>query len=242
VLAQFPAEGVRRRHYLVLLLTANSGATDAIGFLALGGSFTSVMTGNIVLLGTASARADVRLAGHVTAAIICYVAGCSIGAKLAGTPHADDRIWPAPVRRALVIEFYAFAIYALVWWATQGKPSSAIQLALLAINAVALGIQSSAVQRFGVSGLSTTYFTGTLTTLVVRLASRDNNRREVADSIRQLIALLSGAAIAGLLVSHVQIVVPVIQLALVATVLLGSRRIGQLPSVISPPRIEAVQS
>jgi hypothetical protein len=73
--------------------------------------------------------------------------------RLVGTPHADDRIWPAPVRRALVIEFSAFAIYALVWWATQGKPSSAVQLALLAINAAALGLHPKClVHAVGIDG------------------------------------------------------------------------------------------
>jgi len=38
----------------VFLLATMSGATDAIGFIALGGAFTSVMTGNMVLFGWAS--------------------------------------------------------------------------------------------------------------------------------------------------------------------------------------------
>jgi len=41
----------RRRHSLVVVLTFDTGCADATGFLALGGAFSSVMTGNMVLLG-----------------------------------------------------------------------------------------------------------------------------------------------------------------------------------------------
>lgn len=41
----------RGRAVLVVLLAVNSAYLDAVGFLALGAAFTSVMTGNMVLLG-----------------------------------------------------------------------------------------------------------------------------------------------------------------------------------------------
>lgn len=237
MLAHGPEQLMRRRHLLVLVLTFTSGATDATGFLALGGAFTSVMTGNIVLLGLSAARADGQLAGHAAMAIACYVAGCALGARLAGPPGEGHRLWPASVSRALSVEFAAVTIYTLGWWATGSHPAAAPQLALLAINAVALGIQSSAVQRFGVAGLSTTYLTGTLTTLVVRLTS-ERNWREVADRGEQLLALLSGAAAASLLVAHFRPLVPILPLACLVIVLLGSagfyrRRVEVHPHEIS---------
>lgn len=224
MLAGGPEQVIRRRHLLVILLTFVSGATDATGFLALGGAFTSVMTGNIVLLGLSAAQADGELAGHAAAAIVCYVGGCALGARLAGASLANDQLWPPSVNRALRVELAALAIYAYGWWATGGHPSATLQLALLAVNAAALGIQSSAVQRFGVAGLSTTYLTGTLTTLVVRLTS-EHNWRAVADSGKQLLALLSGAAVAGLLVAHFRALVPVVPLACLVSVLLSSTRL-----------------
>ncbi len=42
---------VRRRHRLVVALTFITGCADATGFLAHGGAFSSVMTGNMVLPG-----------------------------------------------------------------------------------------------------------------------------------------------------------------------------------------------
>lgn len=77
---------LRHRNWLVVLLTVNSGATDAIGYLALGGAFTSVMTGNMVLFGLSVAERDSELLGHVLAVIAAYIGGCLLGARLAGHP------------------------------------------------------------------------------------------------------------------------------------------------------------
>jgi uncharacterized membrane protein YoaK (UPF0700 family) len=48
-----------------------------------------------------------------------------------------------------------------------GARVAGVARGLLALTALALGIQSAAIQRFGVLGLSTTYLTGTLTTLAI---------------------------------------------------------------------------
>lgn len=211
----------RQRHALVVLLTVNAGATDAIGFLALGGAFTSVMTGNLVLFGISGAKGDGTLARHILTAVLCFIAGCILGSRLAGVARKDQPIWPPAVTRALSVEFVIFAGYAVGWWAQGSAPRGIVQLALLGGNAVALGVQSSSVQRFGVPGLSTTYMTGTLTTLIVRLTS-GHRVRDVADSLQILCGLIAGAIGAAALVLHVPVLAPVLQLTAVGGVLLGS--------------------
>lgn len=209
----------RARDAAAVVLAVVSGATDAIGFLALGGAFTSVMTGNMVLLGISAARADGELAGHAAAAIACFVLGCAVGARVAGSSRADDPVWPAAVTRALAVEGAVLCVYAAAWWATGSAPGSGLQLVLLVLNAFALGVQSSTIQRFGVSGLSTTYMTGTLTTLVVKIAA-GRHPREVAHSGAVLAALIAGAALGGGVVLHVPVAGPVCQLAGVGVALL----------------------
>jgi uncharacterized membrane protein YoaK (UPF0700 family) len=206
------------RQRLVVLLAITSGATDAIGFLALGGAFTSVMTGNMVLLGLSAAEHDGTLASHTAAAIVCFVAGCAIGARIAGTPRADDPIWPRAVTRALAVESVVLLAYAVAWWGSGSHPRGALQLGLLVVNAIGVGIQSSTVQRFGVSGLSTTYLTGTLTTVVIHLVS-GRPARHVSRSVQVLGGLIGGAALAGVLVLHAPVAAPVVQLAGLSTVL-----------------------
>jgi uncharacterized membrane protein YoaK (UPF0700 family) len=87
-----------------VLLAANSGFADAVGVLALGGAFTSVMTGNTVLLGISIGTRDKILAMNSALAVIAFIAGCAVIARLAGTAKATDPSWPPAVTRALTAQ------------------------------------------------------------------------------------------------------------------------------------------
>jgi uncharacterized membrane protein YoaK (UPF0700 family) len=211
----------RTRNMLVACLALNSGATDAIGFIALGGAFTSVMTGNMVLLGLSLPRLDGTLAAHIGTAIVCYIAGASIGARVVGAASKSEVPWPAPITTALSLEASVIAVNALLWWITGSDPGNSMQLVMLALNAAALGIQGSSVQRFGVSGLSTTYLTGTLTTVVSHLM-HGRPARGVSLSLGILVTFIIGAILGGVLVLHAAPFTPVIQLVSLGTVLVAS--------------------
>jgi uncharacterized membrane protein YoaK (UPF0700 family) len=188
----------RRRDLLVVVLAFVSGYTDGVGFLALGGAFTSVMTGNMVLLGLSAGQAEWEGVGRALGAILAFIAGAALGTQLAGVAAKQDPIWPRPVNRALGVELAILAAAAVGWFVTVGEPGAIVQLVLLLALAAALGIQSSTVQRFGVSGLSTTYLTGTLTSAVIHLVSR----RTARGSERHwniIGALVFGAAMAALM-------------------------------------------
>jgi uncharacterized membrane protein YoaK (UPF0700 family) len=203
---------------LLVLLAVNSGATDAIGFVSLGGAFTSVMTGNMVLIGLSAAKADGAVALRSALAIVLFMAGCVIGSRIAGQPAEDQPLWPHQVSRALWIELAAFGAYAIGWWASGSHPVGNVQLVLLSANAIALGVQSSAVLRFGVSGLSTTYMTGTLTTMMAALAA-GRHPRLVLPSAQIITGLTAGAAAATLLAIYVPVIAPLLQLVLVLVVI-----------------------
>jgi len=92
----------------------------------------------------------------------------------------------------------------------------------LMIAASALGIQSSAIQRFGVSGLSSTYLTGTLTTLIGAVAARCP-RHTLLPSAQVLTALIAGAGVGALVVEHlpwlspISVIVPLIAVTALST-------------------------
>lgn len=207
---------VRLRDRSVVLLAALSGATDAVGLMALGGAFTSVMTGNLVLVGVSIGIADATFLAITLAAIVGYVVGVWVGAKVAGEPQADDPIWPRAVTIALMVEATLFAIFAIGWWSLGSMPEGTWFIPLVAIASMALGVQSSAIIRFGVSGLSTTYMTGTLTTIVTRIAAH-HPLSSVGRSAALLVGLVVGAAVAGLLHEKVPVLIPVLQLGLIGT-------------------------
>lgn len=216
--AQAHPHAGRLRDSMVVALAVTSGATDALGFLALGSAFTSVMTGNMVLFGVAFAHGDRASLLLTSVAIGSFVLGAAVGARIAGDHRAGDPVWPVAVNAALVVELVLFAVFAAAWWGLDSAPPSGWFLPLLAVNAAALGIQSSAIQRFGVSGLSTTYLTGTLTSVVIRLVS-GKGVRAVGHSVAILIGLIAGAATGAALVKVAPAVVPLVQLLPVAAVL-----------------------
>lgn len=213
----------RVRQRLVVLLAVHSGYTDAVGFLALGGAFTSVMTGNMVLFGLSVARGQWTLTAHTCAAIASYILGCVVGARIAGAAIAEQPPWPATVSRALRVELLAFSLFALGWLGAGGHPGAAAQLGLLALNAAGLGIQSSAIQRLGVSGLSTTYMTGTLTTAMAQLAT-GKGLRSAGPSLQLLIGLIAGAMFGAIVTREWRLSLPVAQILFLSAVVVGSLR------------------
>jgi uncharacterized membrane protein YoaK (UPF0700 family) len=203
---------------LVVLLTVVTGATDAIGFLHLGGVFTSVMTANMVLLGISGPRHDGSLALHSGVAFIGYVAGSWIGACVAGHASRAQPVWPRRVTAALLLELGLFGIFGVWWELAGGHPSAEATYVLIGVNAIALGTQSSAVLRFGLPGLSTTYLTGTLTQLVAGVARRKGP--VPIRSVAILLALVVGAVIGAVLAIEVPRAAPAVPLGVLVIVLL----------------------
>lgn len=215
------AELSRVRAALVVALTLVTGMSDAIGFTKLGNVFTSVMTGNMVLLGVAAGRHDGTLALHTGVAFVGYVAGSLLGARIAGEAREPGGMWPRALTVALGVELVAFAIFTAGWEAAGAAPSGNFALSLLCVNAVALGIQSAAVLRLGISGLSTTYLTGTLTTVIAALAAR-TPVRHLARSIIVLAALILGAAIGATLSLQAPATAPIVLLGVLAGVVVAA--------------------
>jgi uncharacterized membrane protein YoaK (UPF0700 family) len=214
-----PGSACHLRNGAAMALAAASGATDAIGFLALGQVFTSAMTGNLVLLGIALARHDAERIGQVLVALVCYMAGVALGARITRAPEPNDPVWPQAVTRALAVEAVFFVAYATLWWATGAHLGVEAQAALVGLGAIALGIQSSAMQRFGEGlGLNTTFLSGSLTRLVGRLAT-GHRFRDLHHHLLVLAGLVCGGVLAALLVLHAPAFAPLVQLVPLALAL-----------------------
>ncbi|MBO1755510.1 YoaK family protein [Allobranchiibius sp. CTAmp26] len=214
----------RRRHALVVGLTFVTGAADAMGFLMLGGAFSSVMTGNMVLLGLSIGDQRPALAVTSGTAIISYVVGVILGARVAGAAKPEDKVWPSSVTCALCLELSIVGVFLIMWEATLGDRSNDVKLVMLGVAATALGIQGSAVQRFGVPGLSSTYLTGTLTTVIGSLAAR-RPVRSVLPSSEVLIALITGSGVGAACTAHAEPLAPVLLGAPLFIVILAGARI-----------------
>jgi uncharacterized membrane protein YoaK (UPF0700 family) len=206
------------RDGLAVTLTLLTGVTDAVAFTMLGSVFTSVMTGNMVLMGIALGHADASAIERVAIAFVAYIVGTAVGSRIAGRPRDDDRVWPAAVTRTLAVEAILFLAVAAIWWWNGSAPGGTSQTVLLVLSTLAMGMQSSAVLRLNVSGLSTTYLTGTLTTVIQALVVHRRLRGHGRSSLI-LAALIAGAAVGGVVALHAPAWVPVVQLGLLAVVI-----------------------
>jgi uncharacterized membrane protein YoaK (UPF0700 family) len=154
---------------MLLLLTLAAGSVDAISYLGLGHVFTAMMTGNTVLLGLALGQGHVLAALRSILALMGFAAGVTIGALIVQRDRRQAD-WPPGVTRALGLEGILLAAFAVAWNLSGPHPGDAIVYPSIVVTAVAMGIQSAAVQRLGIPGVMTTYITGTLTSLMVDLA------------------------------------------------------------------------
>ena len=215
---------------IAIALTFGSGATDVASFTRLGGVFTSVMTGNIVLWGLSAAQRSVTLFAHTAVSIAGYIAGVACGTwvahgfKVHGKPKEANResVLPAHVSWSLFAELVLLAGLTAGWEITGGRPAGSVQYVLLAVTAAAMGVQSSSVNEMGLTNVSTTFLTGTLTGLVSSLARPGQGTKHGARRIGVLIGLATGALLSGLLVATAPRVVPVLPLAAVITALVLS--------------------
>lgn len=212
-----PALLIRVRNVAAMGLAAASGATDAIGYLALGHVFTSAMTGNLVLAGIGVAHRDGERVGRVVVSLVCFMAGAALGARIARSPEPDDPVWPSAVTRALMIEAVIFVAYAACWWTLGPHHGVVGKATLLGLGAIALGIQSASMQRFG-PGLNTTFLSGSLTILVGWLAT-GHRLRDIHHHLLVLVGLVCGALLAALLVLHASAFAPLVQLVALAAAL-----------------------
>jgi uncharacterized membrane protein YoaK (UPF0700 family) len=155
---------------MLTLLAAAAGCVDAASFLGLGQVMTAAMTGNTILLGLALGQADAQGTLRATVALAGFVAGALIGAVIV---DRDPRsvAWTPAVTAALALELMVLVVLVLAWHLLEGRVQLSIdyRYPLIIVAGVAMGIQSAAAQRVGVPGVTTTYVTGTLTSIAARL-------------------------------------------------------------------------
>ena len=155
----------RERDALVLVLALAAGAVDAWSYFGVGHVFTANLTGNTVFLGIAIAGLKREEILKPALAIFSYAIGVVIGAWMSGEVD-EKRLWPRRVSFALACEGLLLAATALLWARWYPLHGSFAPRILIAIAAIALGMQSSAMQTLKIPGIVTTYITGTWTTLM----------------------------------------------------------------------------
>lgn len=167
--AQGPAQ--HRPRITAAVLTAVAGAVDAIGYLFLAHVFVANMSGNSVALGLYAARLDWAQCCHRGFPILMFLTGLLVGGTLAETARA--RSTAHALTSVLIVEALLLAGFSfLAIWnygglpdATLAPPQSGATDLLVALSALAMGVQNVALRAAGALSVYTTHVTGTLTQL-----------------------------------------------------------------------------
>jgi uncharacterized membrane protein YoaK (UPF0700 family) len=219
------------RDWLLFMLTVSSGAVDTISFLALGKVFTAFMTGNLAFLG-------MGIAGNAGApssvAVLVSMAGFAGGVYLATlivTPRRtatdDDElagaVWRPRITYALALSLLPHLGFVLLWIATGGSAT----LGLLAIWALAMGMQSAAVRLLDVGGVFTTAATATFIFLFGSFAGHPLTGEERLRLLGVLSSLIIGATAGGLMLIYASAYAPLLPLLItIGVVTIAAKAFG----------------
>jgi uncharacterized membrane protein YoaK (UPF0700 family) len=236
VLAVSRYQPARQRDALMVILAFSTGSLDAISFLALGKVFASVITGNLVLLGLGIVDQRDGNVLHAGLAIAGYLIGVAVGARLSGRAVDGQPLWPRPVTVALSVELVLLGGLVAGWELSGGHPGGAGQLVLLVVVTTAMGLQSAAVNRLGVTEFGTTYLTSTLVRAVTELTL--GPRRKVGIKLVALSGVLAGALAGAGLFESVPRLAPVLALVLVGLVVAVTAVLGGQPTWAGPAPVD----
>ncbi len=155
------------------IITATCGIVDAVCFLALGGVFAEMMTGNLLLMslsiGTGGAMGDTA---RYLPAMLAFICGALLGGRLLRGPHKlRER------RVGFAVEGLVIAAATVVAWWTGPDAVNLAGHVVVVMLAFAMGIQNAMVRTHGVADLATNVMTVTFTAIVAdsRLAGGDNH-------------------------------------------------------------------
>jgi uncharacterized membrane protein YoaK (UPF0700 family) len=217
--AYLAPRGTRHRDVLVVILTLCTGALDAVCFLRLGRAFSSVITGNLALIGIAVGERNGGLAANGGLALAGYAAGVVLGTPFAGIAERGQPAWPRRVTVTLAIELGILVVFSAGWLISGSHRGPATRMVLLVLAATAMGVQTAAVRRLG--QMSTTYLTSTLTGLFAAVAIR-RMPEDWQRSVGVIVALVVGAIFGSLAATQSPAWVPVAVLVPQVCVLLAS--------------------
>jgi uncharacterized membrane protein YoaK (UPF0700 family) len=161
---------VRVRDEHILLLTCAAGCLDVISYRGLGNVFTANMTGNTVLLGIALSQGDSQMLLLTSIALGGFCLG-AFGGGLCMEWSRRRAIWTVHRVAVLVADTVLVVAFSTIWLALGSPLHPHPAWLLLLLATLAMGLQSIlTLALVSFPGLSTTYFTGTLTHFMAGVA------------------------------------------------------------------------
>ncbi|MHC2115037.1 YoaK family protein [Stenotrophomonas geniculata] len=205
------------------LLSFCAGSMDAIAVFSLGGVFTSAMSGNTIILGLALGQGHLTTAAHTGMALLNYLIGVAATSALVAVFNRG-LLW------ALILEALLLVLFTATWLSFDTPHGSASVYGLIALSAIAMGLQGGIGRAVGAPGIMTVIFTSTYTAIVGSIVERAIARSRplltplALGQLRALLAYLCGALIAAVCTKHSHAFLPLLPLATIILFLIGLQR------------------
>jgi uncharacterized membrane protein YoaK (UPF0700 family) len=188
--------------YVLLGMTAVTGLVDAVSLLSLGRVFTANMTGNIVFLAFATARASEPSIALSVTALVSFLAGAMLGGRIMALGSVESQMrFAAQAFLLEVVVLGAASLCAIGYkgdvWEPSGRP-----LALVALTALAMGTRNAAVRKLAIPDLTTTVLTLTLTGIAADSSLANGNNPRLARRMGAVLAMFSGAVLGAVVVGY----------------------------------------
>ena len=191
----------------LVLLTITTGMVDAVSFLKLGHVFVANMTGNVAFLGFAAAGFRGISASGSVLAVLAFLAGAFIGGRLGARSSSPARL----LVNATIVKV-GLALAAVVIVATtvivENTPAA---YALIAVLALALGVQNAAARKLAIPDFTTTVLTLTMTGIAADYGAGENPK--LARRFVSIASMFVGALAGAVLVLHGPLLYAVIAIA-----------------------------
>ena len=209
---------------LLILLTIVTGVVDALAYLRLGHVFVANMTGNVVFLGFAAAGAGGLSVPGSLLALGFFLCGGIAAGRLAGRLGDERR---HVLRLAVTVELDLATAAVLIAAVVGRHLGTSSRYALIALLALAMGVQNATARRLAVADLTTTVLTLTLTGIAADSWLGGATGARTARRVIAVGAMLIGALVGALLLLHVAPVAPLaLAAALLALVAVAARPTG----------------
>ena len=210
---------------LLVGLTLVTGLVDAFSYLVLGHVFVANMTGNVVFLGFALAGAPGFSLAASALALAAFWAGAFAGGTL-GSRLGSHRGRLLAGATGLQVALVAVSV-VLTLLAASPVPAGT-RYPLIALLAVAMGLQNATARRLAVPDLTTTVLTLTITGTAADSTIAGGRGSTGGRRFISVASMFVGALIGALLVIHARIVLALVLALVVLAAVAGTaaRRSG----------------
>lgn len=194
---------------LLVVLTATTGLVDAVSVLGLGRVFIANMTGNVVFLAFALVGIPDFSAARSLASLGAFLTGAVLGGMLATRQRGSRTRW---LLKVSLIESGLFLMAGLAAgsYDPARREPVALLYGLVVTTCVAMGLRKATARRLGVTDMTTTVLTLTLTGLGADSTLAGGSNPRWTRRLASVTAMLTGAAVAAVLVLRTGLALPLL--------------------------------